>query len=589
MKMKKEINYITIDGRGEHESFRDCITQAIKDLKPNEGIHIIKDFEPFPMYKMMEEKGFDKFVEKVSDEEFHVYFTPKEKLKKIQMGGYLDIDEAKVQKIVDIKLKYLNGTISIEAANNELRTSYDKVTAQEFAICEQYLQEYGITDDELAERMEEILEIFKGVLVSNELNLPLGHPIRTYIDEVEAIRDLLKQMQALLGKKFIKNQWVEIYEKLREINVHFSRKQNQLFTALEKKGFDKPSKVMWTLDNNIKDILKRAVSYLDTDQDSEFLNLQEEVIEMIEDMMIKETEILFPTSIDLLTEEDFIQMRKGDDEIGYCLIAPPLPYGNNSKKETEGTLNGELLSDLSKLLQKHGIITTPSSNDMLDVSQGKLTLEQINLIFKHLQVDLSYVDENDIVKFYSDTKHRVFPRSAGVIGREVRNCHPRESVAMVEEIIRAFRSGEQDQAEFWLEMGGKFIYIIYNAVRDDQGKFRGVLEMMQDVTKIRSLTGSQRLISWNTNKQDEPVEDSQFEVNKYGITNDTNIGELVKEFPFVKELLINLSPKFSKLKNPLLFKTMSSIATIKAISERGGFEAKDLIDKIVKEIESKNS
>lgn len=495
--MDKEIKYITIDGRGEHESFRDCITKAVEELKPGEGIHIIKDFEPFPMYKMMEKKGFDKYVEKVSDEEFHVYFTPKAKLEKIKMGEYIKHDDKKIETIMNIKLNYLKGKVSLEEAKKEIQDSVNEVTAQEFAICEQYLQQHGITDDELAERMEEILEIFDGILVTNKLDLPKGHPIRTYLDEVEAIRKVLAEMQIMLKKKFIKNQWAELYDKLSEINIHFARKQNQLFPALEDKGFDKPSKVMWTLENDIRDIIKKAKGYLESDKDNEFLEIQNEVIEMVEDMMVKEEEILYPTSMDMLSDVDFVKMRKGDDEIGYCLIQTPPSYGNLKKEDYEPSAHKDLLKDLAKVLQKHGISNDSNNNDVLDVSQGKLTLEQINLIFKHLQVDLSYVDENEVVKFYSDTKHRVFPRSPGVIGRKVQNCHPRDSVDTVQEIVRAFREGEHDEAEFWLEMNGKFIYIIYVAVRDEEGNFKGVLEMMQDATRIRSLEGNQRLLSWN--------------------------------------------------------------------------------------------
>lgn len=584
--MKKQINYITIDGRGEHETFEDCITKVLQDLNPQEGIHVIKDFEPFSMYKMMEEKGFDKYLEKISDEEFHVYFTPKDEVRKIQMEENLKIDRKKIDKIMTIKLNYLKGNISLQAAKKEMQTSFKSVTAQEFAICEQYLQQYGISDDVLAERMDEILEIFDGVLISNKLDVPLGHPIRTYLDEVEAIRIVLNQIINMSEKKFIKNQWTEIYDKLEEINIHFVRKQNQLYPSLESRGFDKPSKVMWTLENNIKDIIKKAKEYLDDNEDEKFINIQNEVVEMVEDMMVKEEEILYPTSMDLLSEEDFIKMRMGDDEIGYCLIKQPPFYGNEERKDKEISSNDEFLKDLANVLQKHGILNTSSKNEMLDVSQGKLTLEQINLIFKHLQVDLSYVDENEIVKFYSDTKHRVFPRSAGVIGRKVQNCHPRESVDTVEEIIKAFREGEQDEAEFWLEIGGKFIYIIYNAVRDEDGNFRGVLEMMQDVTKIRSLEGSQRLLSWSNKKQDtKNIESNSVEIqNKYGIKKETIIGDLVKKYPFIKEFLFNLSPKFSKLKNPILFKTMSSIATIEMISERAEFKIEDLIEKIVEEI-----
>lgn len=592
--MKKDINYVTIDGRGEHDSFRDCVTKAIKELKPNEGIHVIKDFEPFPMYKMMEEKGFDKFVEKVSDDEYHAYFYPIDKLEKIKMIENLDIDEDKINKIIEIKLDYIKGNISIEEAKKTMKDSFEKITAQEFAICEQYLQKYGISDDLLAERMDEILEIFDGILVSEKLNLQSGHPVKTYLDEISAIREVLSKMKLQLDKKFIKNQWLELYDKLGEISVHFSRKQNQLFPALESKGFDKPSKVMWTLDNNTKEIIKKSRGLLEGDKDEEFLNLQEEVMEMVEDMMVKEEEILLPTSMDLLSDEDFVKMRKGDDEIGYCLIKTPAPYGNkegNVMSNLNGSNENDFMKDMAAVLQKHGMFNPEPKNDVLDVAQGKLTLSQINLIFKHLQVDLSYVDENEIVKFYSDTKHRVFPRSAGVIGREVQNCHPRESVHMVEEIIRAFREGEQDEAEFWLEIGGKFIYIIYNAVRDEEGNFKGVLEMMQDVTKIRSLTGTQRLLAW-TNEGTKKKEDSESHVkeeelpeNEYGITKDSNIGEIVKKYPYIKNFLVNLSPKFSKLKNPILFKTMSSMATIEMIAQRGDFETKDLLEKIVTEID----
>lgn len=583
--MRKDITYITIDGRGEHESFRDCVTKTLEDLKPNEGIHVIKDFEPFPMYKMMEAKGLDKYVEKVSDNEYHAYFFPPSDLNNIEMNKHLEVDNSKIKKMVDIKLDFLNNKITLEEAKKRMSAAVDKVTAQEFAVSEQHLQSFGISDDTLAERMDELLKIYEGILVSTEVVLPKGHPIRTYQDENAEITKLLNTMEEMLGKKFIKNQWLEIYDKLSQYNIHLSRKQNQLFSALERKGFDKPSKVMWTLDNDIKSIISKSKSLLNDDKDDEFLKLQKEVIEMIRDMIVKENEILFPTSIDLLTTEDFVNMRIGDDEIGYCLIDnPPLfsdPRSVNTKANVD---NSELLNDLKEVLRKHGISTENKENDILNVSQGLLTLEQINLIYKHLPIDLSYVDENDTVKFYSDTKHRVFPRSPGVIGRKVQNCHPRESVDTVEKIVEAFRKGEHDTAEFWLEMGGKFIYIIYNAVRDENGNYKGVLEMMQDVTHIRSLTGNQRLLSWENDSKSNPEEEMTIKENEFGLTPDTNIGALVKKYPYLRDYLISLSPKFQKLSNPVLFKTMGSVATLSMISDRGNFKVEELIDKLVNKI-----
>ena len=423
-----------------------------------------------------------------------------------EMNKHLELDAHKIEKVTHILMSYLNGEISQEVAKEKVNSSFDKITAQEFALCEQYLDEHGVEGD-LTKRIEEVIAIVKDVLITNELDLEEGHPIDTYLKEVEAIRSVLDEIRNMKNEKFIKNKWLEIYDRLLEIKIHFARKQNQLFSALEKKGFDQPTKIMWTLEDLVEDKIKTALNYLKNNQEEKFLNLQDEVIDIVEDMMEKEENILYPTSVDMLSEADFVEMRKGDDEIGYALIDTPPLYGKAEEKS--GHISKDLLNDLKDLLEKHGALESVEKGKELDVSQGKLTLEQINLIFKHMQVDLSYVDENEISKFYTDTKHRVFPRSPGVIGRKVENCHPKESVAMVEEIINAFRSGEQDEAEFWIDMGDKFIYIIYNAVRDENGKFRGVLEMMQDATRIRSLQGSQRLISWGNNKDKKEKSDKE--------------------------------------------------------------------------------
>lgn len=502
-------------------------------------------------------------------------------LHEIEMGAHLNIDQEKIKAIMQIKLDYLKGALPMVDAKKALRDITNEVTAQEFAICEQYLQAYGVDDNTLAERMDEILEIFEGVLVVQKIELPKGHPIDTYLEEIKAIRKLLFKMSEQMTRKFILNEWLSLYDQLSQISVHFSRKQNQLYPALEEKGFDKPSKVMWTLENQIKDKMRTSKQFLNAGEAAAFLNEQVVLMQLVEDMMVKEEEILLPTALELINEDTFIKMRISDDEIGYCLIEKPPTFGVHNHEKERGE-NTSLLKDLALLLNKHGLNTFADDEQILDVSMGQLTLKQINLIFKHLQVDLSYVDENEIVKFYSDTKHRVFPRSAGVIGREVQNCHPRESVHMVEEIIRAFKNGEQEEAEFWLEMGDRFVYIIYNAVRDEKGNFRGILEMMQDVTHIRSLTGSQRLLSWQKNENIQPIEET--EANALGISGETLIGDLVKQYPFVKNYLIRLSPKYAKLNNPLLFKTMSSVATVSAIAKRGDFETKDFIKRLVKEI-----
>ncbi len=134
-------------------------------------------------------------------------------------------------------------------------------------------------------------------------------------------------------------------------------------------------------------------------------------------------------------------------------------------------------------------------DNQLDLKTGRLTAEQVDLILRTLPLDISFVDENDTIVYYSEKK-RIFTRVPGVIGRKVQNCHPARSVEVVEKILKAFKSGEKDTAEFWLQTGGRFIHIRYFAVRDEDGKYRGCLEVSQDVTDIRQLQGQRRLLDW---------------------------------------------------------------------------------------------
>ena len=432
------------------------------------------------------------------------------------MKQFLDINLEKVKKMTEIKKDYLEGKRNFEKTVSLVESSFETITPEEFAYSEQEIKELGFDDEVVHDKMNNLLDIFKSKIVQVEKKLPKGHPIMTYREENDAIKSVIKEMKEEAIKnnqeRFIKNRWLELYDKIYEFNKHLARKQHQLFSLLEKKGFDRPSRIMWSFDNAVRDSISQARRLLDEGKIEEFMNQQEKVWELTIDIMDKEEQILYPTSLELITEEEFRNMRIGDDEIGYCLIGKPEGFypeseKNGKKEQTDKDSikdnQDNLMNELVSLLSKYGMErkSANKTDEVFDVRQGKLTLEQINLIYQHLPIDLSFVDENEIVKFYSDTKHRVFPRSKGIIGRDVKNCHPRESVHTVEQIIDAFRNGEQDEAEFWLEMNGKFIYIYYVAVRDHDGKFRGVLEMMQDATRIRSLTGSRKLLTWENRRK----------------------------------------------------------------------------------------
>lgn len=515
----------------------------------------------------------------------------------IEMTRHIDTDSKRIKTLVDIKLGFLREEISKEEAKKRMNEAFEMVTAKEFALSEQYVREHGISDDEFTSKIDDIFFIMDDLIQSEQELQEIGHPIRAYQDEVVAVKKVLAAIEEEMKKKFIKNQWLELYENLSQINLHFSRKQNQLYTPLEQKGFDRPSRIMWTIDNDVRDIIKAARELLVNDEADRFIDMQNKVIEMVKDILSKETEILYPTSIEMITEEEFIEMSSGDDEIGYCLIPTPPNFKgvqNDNSRSNDNSTNEQLIGELDAVLKKFGKNAGTDSAGLLKVSRGELTLEQINLIYKHMPVDFSYVDENDIMKFYTDTFHRVFPRSPGVIGRHVKNCHPRESVDKVEEIIAAFREGRQDTAEFWLDMGEKFVYIVYTAVRDENGKFRGVLEMMQDIKHIKTLTGSQKLVSWGKEenniheKSEEPAENKENILeNKYGLNGETILADMVKKHPFTKTFLATLVPKFKKINNPLIYKTMSGIASLNMIAKRGDITLEYLVSELVAEIDRK--
>ncbi len=506
----------------------------------------------------------------------------------LEMKKHLTLDDERIRKMLDIKLKVFNKEITPEQARQLVNQTFDQISAEEFAYGEQHLYDAGITDEIMAEGMDDIIDVFRDVLTVNKLDLPLGHPIQTYADEAAAIKKVLHQMEVKLKGKFIKNEWLEIYARLSRINTHFSRKQHQLFSALERKGFDRPSKIMWTFDDRVRDAIKDAYELLQADMDQFFVEAQPHVIHLVRDILSKEHDVLYPTSLKLINDAEFVEMRISDDEIGYCLIENPPPYKGSGEKsgtgatKTSAASENDLVNDLKAVLEKHGISGGSAQDALLDVTTGKITLEQINLIYQHMQADLSFVDENDEVRFYTDTKHRIFPRSAGVIGRKVQNCHPRESLHMVEGVINAFRKGEQDTAEFWLDKGDKFIYILFTALRDEQGNYRGTLESMQDVTRIRSLTGSRRLLSWDKPNSSAGEKDAseENEANRHGIEPTTLIASLIEQYPALKDYMVTLSPEFEKLKNPAIFNTMKEIATLEVMSQVGGFKVEEIIKKI---------
>ena len=534
--------------------------------------------------------------------------------------NFQNIDAKKLEIVHEIKSAYDEGKISLEEARKSLKDRVQHLAPYEIAIIEQEMVVES-EDECIKEDIQAMLEVFQDVLVTKDQELPENHPISCYRRENAKMKELLLSVEDLVQYPLIKNQWLELYEELLKFKIHLSRKQNQLYPVLEKKGFTRPTTTMWTLDDFIRDEIAECYNLLLEDKEEEFIGKQAELVADVRDLMDKEENILYPTSLEMINEEEFRYMAEGDHEIGFAYISVQADKSGNSasaSSSASASTAGAPLSGLSSapgfaeelagLLGKYGF---NNKEEKLNVSTGQLTLEQINLIYQHMPVDLSYVDENELVCFYTDTKHRVFPRSKNVIGRDVKNCHPKASVHIVEEIIKKFRSGEQDKAEFWINKPDLFIYIIYYAVRDENGKFRGVLEMMQDCTHIRSLQGSQTLLTWEQQEKGESKKTSEDEDKREGsetsedvgnkesagslgnegnrestgsltagklteITEDTLLKDILEADPNVKTLLFRLSDRFKALNTPLA-RIMMPKATVKIMSERAEVDLDTLL------------
>lgn len=314
--------------------------------------------------------------------------------------------------------------------------------------------------------------------------LPKGHPINVYYQESALIQELLLELYDVnLVTEYQK--YYNIFNQLTTIETRFLRKENQLFPYLEKHGWNGPSQGMWSFHDNLRDQIRLLHKHNTDKNTSKIIENLPYLIEGIKRLLVIEDTRLFPNALDLLTEHEWKEFYEGDAEIGWMLNEHPKPYPEAEVKyihPSEDTTERELSFSLENTSH---------------YDEGYMTPNQVNLLLKHLPIDITYVDENDKVIFYNRGDERVFPRSKGIIGREVKFCHPPKSVDMVLRILEEFKAGTKNTAEFWFNYRGQVIHIRYFAIRDEHKTYKGVIEMSQDITDIQKLQGEKRLLDWN--------------------------------------------------------------------------------------------
>jgi hypothetical protein len=354
------------------------------------------------------------------------------------------------------------------------------VGASEVAEIEQALIAEGFPEMEIKRLCDVHVAVFRESLEAQaKPEMTPGHPIHTFRAENEAAAQVLDSLSEALTQ----GQWEQAQQRLqalRAYEAHYLRKENILFPILERHGFSGPSSVMWAIHDDIRAGWKKLAALLDaadTPDPKQVAEVFEPLATAIREMFYKEEQILFPAALEKLSDEEWRAIRAQEAEIGYCYVTP----GDQWPAETVSA--GPAVSE-----------TRPPAAGLIQLDTGALTAQEINWLLTHLPVDVTYVDKDDAVRFFSQTPERIFPRSPAIIGRQVQKCHPPASVHRVQRILDDFRAGRRNVAEFWIQMQGKFIHIRYFAIRDEAGAYQGTLEVSQDVTGIRALEGERRLL-----------------------------------------------------------------------------------------------
>ncbi len=396
------------------------------------------------------------------------------------------INNSKVrQDLLKKIIKQIHDGMSVEDAKKEFKKHFQEVSTDEIMKMEQALIKEGMSIEEVQKLCDVHASVFEGSISdihkTKDISKELGHPLQVFIEENDRIEKLItEEIEPYLtqsGKSAVLMLRVGI-DRLSQIHNHYARKEYLFFPNLEKKGITAPPKVMWGVDDEIRANLKEIQNILNSIDMDEVL-VKEKIkalLVRVRDMITKENNILVPMLLENLKYFEWILVDASSDEIGYFLEKPK--YYWKKEKPSEGE------EIKSKLLE--GKVVLPS---------GTLELEELDSMLNALPLDMTFVDKDGHVKYFSQGKERIFDRPLTILGRHVSMCHPPQSVHVVEEIIESFRSGKKDNEDFWIRMKDQFVYIRYFAVRNKLNEYLGTLEVTQNIKPITELVGEKRLIS----------------------------------------------------------------------------------------------
>ncbi len=430
--------------------------------------------------------------------------------------------EERQQRIVEI-LSLLHAGDSFEEAKKLFNDEFDGVDVMEITAAEKALIQGGLNPAEIQKLCNLHAAVFKGSINeihrSNEAHGQPGHPVHTLKLENQVLQSLLTDEIDDLLAKMSRGDWshkvrlLTALTDLQQIDKHYARKETLIFAYMEKYGITAPPQVMWGVDDEIRALIKDLLAYA-KEEKAAFNPLSEKwqtLKNEIEEMIFKEEAIMVPMTLDVFRLQDWENIAADSFEIGFAFIPDPLPFKASAAdlvKEAERepqrlaaiaqakeTTDGIAASlQLTATVRQERADLDSCADATIVLPTGSLQMNQLIALFQALPVDLTFVDADDRVRFYSEGKERIFPRTKSVIGRAVVNCHPPKSMHLVQQILDDFRAGTRATAEFWIDLGPKKIYIRYFALREAD-QYLGCLEVTQDITKIQQLSGQNRLLT----------------------------------------------------------------------------------------------
>ena len=387
----------------------------------------------------------------------------------------------------------LHEGVAPEHVKQRLHQLMQKIPYGEVVEVEQELISEGLPQEEVLKLCDMHSAALEGSIdLSGAKIVSAGHPVDTFSCENNELAKVAGQLSSLYlsADKLLQEEGSAtflvklkgLFNLLMDVDKHYRRKENLLFPYLEKYGITGPPTVMWGKHDQTRVLLKAALQAIDTCGEPDASEVKELITSVfkpasqaITDMIMKEEEILFPMTMDKLSDSDWFEIYKQTDEIGYCLYDPKVSWN------PEGVEAVSLAHSDSNSVQLHS---------------GSFTPGELLAVLNTLPFDITFVDKNDKVKYFSQGKERIFDRNRAIIGRDVRMCHPPSSVHIVDQIIGDFKSGKADSAPFWIQMHDKFIHIEYFALRSEAGEYLGTLEVSQELTDKRALQGEQRILSY---------------------------------------------------------------------------------------------